>query len=86
MQMMRERKNLFSEKGMLGLNGFLIVYNKELQGRKFGDMAHDLDVLGKPLPHIGIFAALYVHMYCSVALRPTAVLDTLCNRPCPNDV
>jgi hypothetical protein len=42
---------------MLGLNGFLIVYNKELQGGKFGGMAHDLDVLGKPLPHIGIFAA-----------------------------
>jgi hypothetical protein len=48
---------LFSEKGMLSLNGFLIVYEKELQGGKFWGIAHDLDVLGEPLPHIGIFAA-----------------------------
>jgi hypothetical protein len=74
------------EKGVLSLNGFLIVYEKELRGGKFWGIAHDLAVLGEPLPHVGIFAARYDRMYCSAALRPTAVLDTLCNRPCPNDV
>jgi hypothetical protein len=71
---------------MLSLNGFLIVYKKELRGGKFWGIAHDLDVLGKPLLHIGIFVAQYDCKHCSAALHPMDVLGTLCNRPCPNDV
>jgi hypothetical protein len=76
----------FLEKGMLSLNGFLIVYKKELWGGEFWGIAHDLDVLGEPLLHISIFVAQYNCKYCSAALRLTDVLNTLCNRPCPNDV
>lgn len=81
-----EAKITLPENGMLSLDGFLTVYEKELRGGKFWGIAHDLAVLGEHLPHVGIFKGRYDRMYCSAALRPTAVLDTLCEKPCPNDV
>lgn len=71
--------------GLLSLDGFLNVYLQELQGGKFWGIAYDLQVLGEPLSNVGIFTARYDRMYCSSALRPTAVLDTLCDTPCPNE-
>lgn len=71
---------------ILSLEGFLNVYEKELRGGKFWGIAYDLAVLGEPLPDAGTFTARYDRMYCSASLQPTAVLDTLCDRPCPNDV
>lgn len=70
--------------GLLSLQGFLNVYLEELQGGKFWGIAYDLAVLGEPLPAAGLFSARYDRMYCSVALRPTAVLDTLSEVACPN--
>jgi hypothetical protein len=72
--------------GVLTLEGFLNVYLDELRQGKFWGIAHDLAVLGEPLPDAGVFAARYDRMYCSAALRPIAVLDTICDKPCPNDV
>ena len=72
--------------GLLSLDGFLEVYLEELRGGKFWGIEHDLAVLGEPLPDAGKFTARYDRIYCSAALRPTAVLDTLCEVPCPNDV
>lgn len=72
--------------GLLSLDGFLEVYLQELRGGKFWGIAHDLAVLGHPLSDAGLFTARYDRMYCSASLRPTAVLDTLCDAPCPNKV
>ena len=74
------------QNGLLTLDGFLAVYKKELRRGKFWGIHHDLAVLGEALPDVGMFTARYDRMYCSSALRPTAVLDTLCEKACPNDV
>lgn len=71
--------------GLLSLDGFLQVYLEELRGGKFWGIAHDLAVLGEPLPDDALFTARYDRMYCSAALRPTVVLDTTCDVACPND-
>lgn len=70
--------------GLLSLQGFLNIYLEELRGGKFWGIAYDLAVLGEPLPDAGLFSARYDRMYCSVALRPTAVLDTVAEVACPN--
>jgi hypothetical protein len=41
-------------------------------------------VLGDPLPDDGVFEARYDRMYCSAALEPVAVLDTVSKVSCPN--
>ncbi|CAB9517202.1 5'-phosphodiesterase 12 [Seminavis robusta] len=69
----------------LSLEGFINVYQKELKGGKFWGIAHDMAVLGDPLPDCGLFTARYDRIYCSAALQPTAVLDTLADKPCPNE-
>ena len=73
------------ETGMLTLDGFLTVYLKELQQGKYWGIAHDLALLGEPLPDTGTFTARYDRMYCTIALVPTAVLDTVCTNACPNE-
>jgi hypothetical protein len=70
----------------LTLEGFIEVYQKELQAGKFWGIAHDCAVLGDPLPDVGTFTARYDRMYyTSTALEPIAVLDTISDLPCPND-
>jgi hypothetical protein len=71
--------------GILTLQGFQNVYQKELRGGKFWGIAHDLFVMGEALPQIGLFEARYDRMYCTTALHPTAVLDTVAAKPCPNE-
>ena len=66
------------------LTGFVNVYRKELDAGKFWGIAHDMAVLGDPLPDKGLFTARYDRMYCSRVLQPSAVLDTLASSPCPN--
>lgn len=72
--------------GVLDLDSFLRVYDAELRGGKYWGVAHDLAVLGQPLPDAGLYAARLDRIYCSVALRPTAVLDFLASSSCPNEV
>lgn len=72
------------EDGVLTLEGFTDVYQQELSRGKFWGIAHDMDVLGDPLPDEGVFEARYDRMYCSAALEPVAVLDTVSTVPCPN--
>lgn len=69
---------------ILSLEGFLEVYQKELSRGKFWGIAHDLSVLGEPMPDAGLFAGRYDRMYCSSALRPVTVVDTICGVSCPN--
>lgn len=70
--------------GMLSLNGFLHVYELELRAGKFWGIAHDLAVLGEPLPDAGVFESRYDRIYCSSSVRPVAVVDFPCSSPCPN--
>ena len=70
--------------GVLTLDGFINIYESELQLGKFWGIAHDLAVLGEPLPLIGIFQARFDRIYHSTALRTTAVIDFTSNEPCPN--
>jgi len=70
--------------GILSLESFIQVYQEELTGGKFWGIAHDLHVLGEPLPDRGVFNARYDRMYCSHALTPCQVLDTISSKPCPN--
>jgi hypothetical protein len=71
--------------GLLSLDGFLQVYQAELDGGKFWGIANDMAVLGEPLPVTGLFQSLYDRMYCSAAVQTTAVMDFLCSVPCPNE-
>ena len=70
--------------GVLSLEGFIAVYQKELSGGKFWGICHDVAVLGEPLPDVGVFKARYDRMYFSAAIRPVAVVDTCSEDPCPN--
>ena len=71
--------------GVLTFEGFLAVYQKELEAGKFWGVAHDMAVLGDPLPNVGNFEARYDRMYyTSTSLQPVAVVDTTCSQPCPN--
>lgn len=73
------------ENGVLTLEGFIAVYQRELNGGKFWGINHDLSILGEPLEDLGLFTARYDRMYCSEALRPIAILHFECDKPCPND-
>lgn len=72
------------EDGVLSLEGFCRVYEGELREGKFWGIAWDLATMGETLPDKGVFEARYDRMYCSQSVRPTAVLDTLSSKPCPN--
>lgn len=72
--------------GFLPLSGFIHVYEEELRGGKFWGIAHDMAVLGEALPDAGVFRARFDRIYCSQALQVTAVIDTTCTTPCPNEV
>ena len=80
----RKKRIELPDEGILTLQGFQNVYQKELEAGKFWGIAHDMAVLGDPMPDEGIFAARYDRMYCSAALQPMAVLDTVASAPCPN--
>lgn len=72
--------------GLLTLDGFIQVYQAELERGKFWGIAHDMAVLGEPLPDAGVFEARFDRLYCSAAVKPRAVVDTACKLPCPNQV
>jgi endonuclease/exonuclease/phosphatase family metal-dependent hydrolase len=74
------------KRGILSLEGFVNVYQAELRQGKFWGIAHDMAVLGEPLPDAGVFQSRFDRMYCSKALQPTAVMDFLCLDPCPNEI
>lgn len=71
--------------GVLTLAGFIAVYESELRGGKFWGIAHDLAVLGEPLPDPGVFQARYDRIYCSSSVQPTAVMHFSSSAPCPNE-
>mmetsp|Transcript_28600 Transcript_28600/g.66476 ORF Transcript_28600/g.66476 Transcript_28600/m.66476 type:complete len:268 (+) Transcript_28600:421-1224(+) len=71
--------------GILTLEGFIAVYQRELSRGKFWGIGHDLAVLGEPLPDVGLFQARFDRLYCSDKVQPFAVLDSVCDKPCPND-
>lgn len=71
--------------GVLSLDGFLRIYEAELKQGKFWGIAHDLAVLGEPLPDVGVFQSRYDRIYCSSALQPASVIDFVCTEGCPND-
>lgn len=80
----QKRRVKLPENGILTLEGFIGVYQKELSGGKFWGIAHDMAVLDDPLPDAGVFEARFDRIYCSAALQPVAVLDTVSEKPCPN--
>lgn len=69
----------------LSLDGFIKVYESELQAGKFWGIAYDMAVLGEPLPDAGVFESRYDRIYCSDAVQPTVVMDFSCTTPCPNE-
>ena len=71
--------------GVLTLQGFLLVYEAELRQGKFWGIAHDMAVLGEPLPNAGVFQSRFDRMYCSDTIQPVAVMDFLAYKPCPNE-
>jgi hypothetical protein len=70
--------------GFLTLDGFIKIYESELQQGKFWGIAHDLALLGEPLPQIGVFQARFDRIFHSVALKVNAVIDFTSDNPCPN--
>jgi hypothetical protein len=70
--------------GVLTLDGFINIYQSELQQGKFWGIAHDLAVLGEPLPSVGLFQARFDRIYHSVAVKVNAVIDFTSDEPCPN--
>lgn len=81
----RKTRVTMPENGILSLDGFKEVYKKELNAGKFWGIAHDFCVLDNPFPDAGVFTARYDRIYHSAALQPIAVLDTLSDKPCPNE-
>lgn len=81
----RKKRIEIPKDGFLTLEGFQNVYRKELESGKFWGIAHDMAVLGDPLPDEGLFTARYDRIYCTTTLRPTAVVDTIAVKACPND-
>jgi hypothetical protein len=62
------------------------VYQKELSGGKFWGIAHDMQVLGDPLPDAGLFTSRFDRIYYNAqSMKPISVTDTTSNEPCPND-
>lgn len=72
------------ENSFLTLEGFVEIYQKELSRGKFWGIGHDMAVLDDPLPDAGVFEARFDRIYCTAALQPVAVLDTVSETPCPN--
>jgi hypothetical protein len=71
--------------GILTLDGFLNIYQAELRQGKFWGIAHDVAVLGEPLPQLGVHQSRYDRIYYSSSTcQPVAVMDFLCDEPCPN--
>ena len=70
--------------GLLSYGGFVRVYERELRDGKFWGIAHDLSVLGEPLPNRGLFGARFDRIYHSSSLSVVSVLDTVLTEPCPN--
>jgi exonuclease III len=70
--------------GILSQDGFIAVYQRELNGGKFWGIHHDLSILGEPLDDLGLFTARYDRMYCSSTVQPVAILDFESDKPCPN--
>jgi hypothetical protein len=70
--------------GVLNLEGFLSIYETELQLGKFWGIAHDLAVLGEPLPDIGIFESRFDRIYHSVGVTTGAIIVFRSTEPCPN--
>mmetsp|Transcript_39057 Transcript_39057/g.94466 ORF Transcript_39057/g.94466 Transcript_39057/m.94466 type:complete len:439 (-) Transcript_39057:1520-2836(-) len=82
----RKKRICIPDDGVLTLDGFIRVYQKELEGGKFWGISHDMNILGDPLPDKGLFCSRYDRIYFnSQSLALTAVVDTLSTRPCPND-
>lgn len=71
--------------GLLTLEGFLKIYEDELTHGKFWGIAHDLAVLGEPLPFVGVFKARYDRIYHSSSIEPFVVVSYKSNDPCPNE-
>lgn len=69
---------------VLTLDGFIEIYESELKQGKFWGIAHDLAVLGEPLPSIGNFQARFDRIFHSVAIKVNAVIDFTSDEPCPN--
>jgi hypothetical protein len=70
--------------GVLTLDGFLNIYESELQHGKFWGIAHDLAVLDEPLPIKGIFQARFDRIYHSAALTTRAIITFHSSEACPN--
>lgn len=73
------------EEGVLPLDGFIAVYQKELERGKFWGIHHDLSILGEPLEDLGLFSARFDRMYCSESVQPHAVMDFTSDKACPNN-
>jgi hypothetical protein len=71
--------------GVLTLEGFLKIYQDELTHGKFWGIAHDLAVLGEPLPNVGVFQARYDRIYHSSSIKPISVISYESDTPCPNE-
>lgn len=71
--------------GILSREDFISIYEEELRGGKFWGIAHDLAILGEPLPQAGIFRSRFDRIYCTNAVEVTAVMDFDSACPCPNE-
>lgn len=82
----RKKRVQIPEDGILTLSGFIEVYQKELSGGKFWGIAHDMQVLGDPLPDAGLFTSRYDRIYYNAqSMKPISVTDITSNEPCPNE-
>jgi len=71
---------------ILTLSGFINVYQQELSGGKFWGIAHDMHVLGDPLPDAGLFTSRFDRIYYNAqSMTPISVTDTTATEPCPNE-
>lgn len=68
------------------MSGFIEVYQKELSSGKFWGIAHDMQVLGEPLPNAGLFTSRFDRIYYnSQSITPVTIIDSTSDEPCPNE-
>jgi hypothetical protein len=72
------------ENGVLTVDGFIAVYQAELRSGKFWGIAHDMAILGHPLPVNDLFTARYDRIYASSMVETTTVMDFVATESCPS--
>jgi hypothetical protein len=79
-----EEAKVLPRDGILTIEGFVQIYQMELNQGKFWGIAYDCAVLGEPLSLGGLFEARFDRIYCSANIQADTAMDFVSTEACPN--